>query len=204
MTTLMVLPFGTTLRIIHVDRNGLCGRDLHPKDSDIGFTGVVYKNHVESNGECQENVPPGTSIEYEEDDESGAFPFVIYTIIDSEGRSLEVATWEVCAPYFPEIRAEYGLCRFESPKVDTDEVSSPRAAEYLSEVNAVGIKYGLTLDAGHETIFVQDRDEKSDFYFLGTVVDDSGSPEDRKARREQMLANVRRRADLRIAAEKSA
>ena len=83
-----VLPFGTKVRLTSIDKYGLNGRDLHPTDADIGFEGVVYKNCIgDCDGDHQENVAPGTRLPFE--------GYIVYFVVDSMGRSLELASWEI-------------------------------------------------------------------------------------------------------------
>lgn len=89
-----ILPYGAKVVLTSVDEHGLCGRELHPKTTDVGFLGLVVANHVElcQNGclvEAKENMPGGFEFDEDEGD------LVIYTVQGTDGRKLELASYEI-------------------------------------------------------------------------------------------------------------
>jgi hypothetical protein len=93
-----VLPFGARVRLSSVDTLGYCGRDLHPEEKDVGFLGVVVKNHFFSWGDqmsigrTAENVAPGTILRQDEDvleNPDAIFEEVMYEVLGPDGKRLE-------------------------------------------------------------------------------------------------------------------
>lgn len=90
----VVLPFGARVRMTSFDPYGLLGRELHPKLSDLGFTGVVVSNLVDLSGTeplreeiVDVDVAPGTAVPED--------AVIVYTVLASDGRKLELASNEV-------------------------------------------------------------------------------------------------------------
>jgi len=83
-----VLPFGTRVVLVKVDMHGLLGRDLHPRQEDVGFTGVIIENSVDDcEGNHQENVRPFKNLTDEES--------CIYLVISPLGAKLEISDDEL-------------------------------------------------------------------------------------------------------------
>jgi hypothetical protein len=99
-----VLPFGARVRLSKVDMNGYTGRDLHPDENDVGFMGVVIKNHFFSWGDqmtigrTAEDVAPGTILRQDDDvleNPDATFEEVMYEVLGPDGRKLECMWFEL-------------------------------------------------------------------------------------------------------------
>lgn len=82
-----ILAYGTRVRLVNPDMFGLQGRDLHPEPEDVGFTGVITRNTVESDCRSRRDVEPETLID---DDVT-----LVYEVMAANGRCLELASYEV-------------------------------------------------------------------------------------------------------------
>jgi len=89
-----VLAYGTPVRLTWVDMMGFCGRELHPKESDVGFLGIVKGASVtitDADG-CVDDrrggVPGGTLMLRDMD-------YACYTVEAPDGRVLELIDHEV-------------------------------------------------------------------------------------------------------------
>lgn len=87
-----ILANGTQVRCTNVDMFGLCGRDPHPTEEDVGFTGCVVGNTVERvdpDGYFgrSDDVAPGTETSEEDT--------VVYAVQDASGRVLRLASYEI-------------------------------------------------------------------------------------------------------------
>lgn len=83
----IVLSFGARVRMTSHDPYGLNGRELCPSKADIGFTGVIVSNAVETDGDVAIDVAPGTATPEES--------YIMYTVLAPDGRRLELASYEV-------------------------------------------------------------------------------------------------------------
>jgi hypothetical protein len=99
-----ILPFGARVRLSSVDMYGYWGRDLHPDVSDIGFLGIVIKNHLETQsdggtmGRTGEDLPPGRGVRQDDDypeNPDALFEDVMYTVMSPDGRKLECMWFEL-------------------------------------------------------------------------------------------------------------
>jgi len=86
----------------------------------------------------------------------------------------------------------------------TGEVHTERVAAFLQEVAELQRKYGFDLNAGHDSLQVDVRDNTEwDDQALLSATDNTGTKEERDERRRVMLSEVTRRAIARKAAEGS-
>jgi hypothetical protein len=100
MNTIEVLRYGTPVRLVSVDRYGFCGRDLHPREEDEGFLGIVVGNSVSiCKGlmllDHKENVLGGTELPYDDSDDDPLVADVCYKVRASDGRELELMFHEI-------------------------------------------------------------------------------------------------------------
>lgn len=98
METITVLGFGAKVVCTNVDMNGYWGRDLHPKETDVGFLGIVVGNLTstyDASGcvlQTRENVLGGVELPYDED---YGHADICYTVMDPSGRKLELMHHEI-------------------------------------------------------------------------------------------------------------
>ena len=98
MNVITVLKYGTVVRLESVDMFSFCGRDNHPKPTDLGFLGTVVGNWVETydaDGDpltSRENVLGGTEFV---DDEDYSLASVCYKVRSPDGRMLDLMDHEV-------------------------------------------------------------------------------------------------------------
>ena len=98
MNKLTVLSYGAKVQLTNVDMLGYCGRDNHPRPSDVGFLGVVVGNFVDTydaDGFAlneRANVLGGTEIVDDEDYTTAA---ICYKVRAADGRVLELMNHEI-------------------------------------------------------------------------------------------------------------
>ena len=89
-TNVKILPYGARVCLTNIDKYGYNGRNLHPQEPDIGFTGVVVKMTVfDVENSCDARVGhPFEMINTEKEE-------VCYTVINALGRELECMGFEI-------------------------------------------------------------------------------------------------------------
>lgn len=84
-----VVERGARVRLVRIDRYGFCGRELHPKESDIGFEGVVVDACTDQSTHAVTGMLTGED-------------WVCYTVMDEYGRKLELMNFELERALLPD------------------------------------------------------------------------------------------------------